>query len=559
MTETKVCVQCRGNFKLEDEDFDFYKKMGVNAPEFCGACGIQQAMIWRNEHTLYRGKCTKCGKSTFSMYHPNSPYVTWCHDCWWKDDWDGASYALDYDPSRPLLEQYYELRKKVPRESVIILNSANCDFTNHVRYSKDCYMVDLATYSESAYYSEWIVKGKDVMDCKKMNVGELLIECVDTSNCSRSVYLQDCSDSAECFFAYDLKGCTNCIFSSNLRNKSYYAFNKQVSKEEFEKIKKETLNGSWQDLQKHLAKFNEIKTQALHKYSQVLNSSNVTGGYIEDCNRLTYCFDAMECQDVKSSASIGMSKSGQYSYSIGWPAAEFFFGDSVMRGGNNVKFSFLATTSNNCAYVDSVVSCTECIASIGLKHKEFSILNKAYLKEEYFKIKTELEKKGELSVFPGQEFSTFAYNESAAQTQYPLAKEESLRQGFKWQDEIPPTTGQETMKPEKMPDNLKDASNEILKEIFKCTNCSRNFRIIQRELDYYRQFNLPLPRECPQCRMLRRREQRTPYKLWPGACRCSIEQHSHGGTGCKNTFMTPYAPSSLEKVFCESCYNAEIA
>lgn len=545
----KICTQCKEHFAFEAEDFDFFKRMGVSVPELCPQCGIGRVMNLRNEHTLYRGTCAACKKTTLSIYHPNSPYVVYCHDCWWSDNWDASIYAQDYDPNRPLLDQFYELQKKVPREAVMIMNSTNCDFTNNVRHSKDCYMTDLSTNSEGVHYSEWIVKGKDVFDCKKVNEGELIIECIDVINCARSAYLQDCADSSECFFSYDLKGCTNCIFSNNLRNKSYYVSNKKVSKEEYERLKKEIFSGSYVDLQKHIARYNTLRGEALHKYSQILNSKDCVGGFIEDSNRLDFCFDAIDCQDVKASASIGSAKSGMYSYSIGWPAAEYFFGACSMRGGNNVKFSYNIVSTSNSIYCDSIISCTDAIACVGIKHKEFAILNKSYSKEEYLAIKAQLEKKGELAKFPGPEFSTFGYNEAAAYTQYPLTQEQATAAGYRWQKQVPITTDQETIAPEAVPDNLKDINDGFLKQIFKCAHCSRNYRIVARELELYRQFSLPLPRQCPQCRMLRRREERTPYKLWPRHCM---------NTACPNTFKSPYSPESTETIYCETCYQSAV-
>src|SRR3989344_2895806 len=97
-TETKNCQNCKQPFTIVSEDFEFCQKMGVRHPGFCSKCGIQALMSWRNEHTLYRGTCPKCKKSTFSMYHPASPYTVYCHDCWWKDDWDAGAYAQKYDP-----------------------------------------------------------------------------------------------------------------------------------------------------------------------------------------------------------------------------------------------------------------------------------------------------------------------------------------------------------------------------------------------------------------------------------------------------------------------------
>lgn len=558
MPDMKICSQCKINFPINPEDVEFYKTMGVATPEICPLCGIQRVMTWRNEHTLYKGKCQKCGKATLSMYHPSSPYVVWCHDCWWADDWDGADYAMTYEPTRPLLDQFYELQKKVPREAVVILNSTNCNFANHVRHSKDVYMTDLSSNSETVYYSEWIL-GKEIFDCKKITKSELLYECVDVLNCSRSSYLQDCQDSSECYFSYDLKGCTNCIFSSNLRGKSYYVRNQQVTREEFNRVKNEVFCGSRQSLKQAIQEYEMLSTNAIRKYSPIINSNECVGAFIENSNRLNFCFDAVECEDVHASASIGFSKRGAYSYSVGWPGVEFFFGSSVVRGGNNIKFSYNTVSCSDCTYGDSIISCDNCLASVALKHKEYSILNKRYSKEDYLKIKSQLEEKGELGIFPGMEFCTFAYNEGAAQTQYPLTRQEVLDRGWRWQDEVPPTTGQETIKANEIPDNIKDVDDTFLQKIYACEDCKRNFRIVQRELALYRQLNLPLPQRCPQCRMLRRRKMRVPYKLWQAPCRCTIARHPHAGGGCKNTFMTPYAPERPEKIYCEQCYNTEIA
>jgi hypothetical protein len=571
-SEQRNCQNCKQDFQIEPEDFAFYEKMSVVPPDICACCGIQRTMLWRNEHTLYNGVCKKCSRKSLSMYHSKSPFTVYCHDCWWSDDWEGASYAKSYEPNRPLLEQFKELQKVVPREALVILNSENCDHSNHVRHSKNCYMGNLITWCEDLYYCEWMVKTRDSLDVKKANESEFVIECIDIIKCARSAYLQDCTDCTDCFFSYDLKGCTDCIFSSNLRGKSHHIFNRPVEKDEYNRRKKEMLDGSFKTLKKNIEKYNDLRVKAIRKYAPNLKINNCTGSFIENANRLRYCFDAIDCEDVKDSASLGGAKDGAYSYSMGFPTAELFFGSCVMRGGSNIKFSFNTVTSDNCTYGDSLISCNECIACIGMKNKNHCILNKQYNKDEYFMIKKDLERKGELGIFPNYTFSTFAYNESAAQTQYPLTKDEAKRRGYDWQEDIPSTTGKETKEPADLPDNIKDISDSILKEILKCTKCARNYRIVQRELDYYRQFSLPLPRECSPCRMSRRRNERVPYRLWPRQCMCNgatsdtehgtsyqnTAEHFHGSDPCPNEFQTSYSPERKEVVYCESCYNSEV-
>ncbi len=424
--ETKVCKNCRQSFTIEEEDFDFFKQMKVAPPRFCPQCGAQWAMALRNEETLYKGVCAKCKKPMLSMYHPKAPFVVYCHDCWWADDWDGIDFGMEYDPGKPLMEQFGELQKKVAREALIIINSTNCNFGNHVRSSKDVYFSYLIAGCENVLYSTWINNVKDCMNSSKVVESELGAESIDVSNCYHCAFLQDSSDCSECYFSYDLKGCTDCMFSWNLRNKSHYIYNKQVSKEEYERFKADALNGSFLNLERKKKEYEELRTKALRKFAFILKSSNVEGNYLEGCSESVWCFDGFNDKNVKSVASVLNSQRGMYSYAIGVEPVEFFYGSSVIKGGTNVRFSFNLASSSDCTYCDSLISSSHCVASISLKRKEYCILNKQYPKEEYEKIIGGIAAKGELDNFPSPAFSTFAYNETVASDHYPLKKEEAV-------------------------------------------------------------------------------------------------------------------------------------
>src|SRR5688572_26301624 len=99
--ETKNCQNCKKEFTLLPDDFEFFKKMEVDPPSLCADCGVGRMMALRNERVLYKGTCAKCSKSTLSLYAPGNPYVVYCHDCWWSDSWDPGQYALVYNPNRP--------------------------------------------------------------------------------------------------------------------------------------------------------------------------------------------------------------------------------------------------------------------------------------------------------------------------------------------------------------------------------------------------------------------------------------------------------------------------
>jgi hypothetical protein len=225
---------------------------------------------------------------------------------------------------------------------------------------------------------------------------------------------------------------------------------------------------------------------------------------------------------------------------------------------------------------------------VGLRNKQYCILNKQYTKEEYEKMVPKIiehmnsmpytDKKGKAykygEYFP-PEFSPFAYNETSTQEFFPLTKEQALKQGYRWQDQETKTY-EITKKPEDLPDNIKDVPDTILNDIIQCAhsqncdeNCSLGFKIVPQELEFYRRMNFPLPRLCPSCRHYQRLKQRSPIKLWERQCNCSGKKsqnglyenksrHSHGDNLCSNKFQTPYSPDRKEIVYCEDCYKNEV-
>ncbi len=98
----------------------------------------------------------------------------------------------------------------------------------------------------------------------------------------------------------------------------------------------------------------------------------------------------------------------------------------------------------------------------------------------------------------------------------------------------------------------------ITNEILECIECSRNYKIVPDELTLYRKMKIPLPRRCFYCRLSLRLKMRNPYKLWKRACMCELSNHEHQGK-CSNEFETSYAPGKPETVYCEECYQKEIA
>jgi hypothetical protein len=212
-----------------------------------------------------------------------------------------------------------------------------------------------------------------------------------------------------------------------------------------------------------------------------------------------------------------------------------------------------------------------------VQKKQYCIFNKQYTKEEYEALVSKIiqhmnempyvDKRGRIyrygEFFPS-ELALFAYNESLAFSDFPLTKEQAIAEGYTWQ-ESEEKDYKITLEPEAIPDNIKDVTDDIIKESVGCAHrgkcsckCTTAFKITKQELDFYRTNDLPIPRLCHNCRHVRRSKNQRPLKLWHRRCMCDKQHTQHSGR-CPNEFETSYAPDRPEIVYCESCYNNEVA
>ena len=131
----------------------------------------------------------------------------------------------------------------------------------------------------------------------------------------------------------------------------------------------------------------------------------------------------------------------------------------------------------------------------------------------------------------------------------PLTKEEALTKGFKWKDNIPNTRGQGTIEYTDLPRNSEGYNDKLLNEILTCEKCEKNYKLIGREINFYKKNKLPLPSKCFNCRHEARMGKRNIRSLRNGIC-----------AKCGNVIQTSYKPEDqkIYKIYCEKCYQQEV-
>lgn len=564
-SQTKTCQNCKNDFIIEPEDFLFYEKIKVPPPTFCPYCRMIRRMIFGNISSFYKKTCESCGELTIGLYPPEGKTRMYCNTCWWKDNWDGTEYGMDYDGTRPFFEQLIELRKKsifVALES-LYPSLVNTKYTNNSSYQKNCFMTIYADYDEHCAYTVLTTKDKDCLDCYRARESELCYECVGIYKCYNCMWSEELESCVNCYFCQSCYGCMDCIGCVNLRNKSYYIFNKKYTKEEyFEKLKELQIdNYENQQVIKKEAEDFWIKSPKRSYHGNGLNI-NVSGEYVYESKNTHDAFLVTGAEDSRfiQYISIGGAKDC-YDYT-GWGDNSSLLYECyiVGQGAYNNKFcSECWPNAQNLEYCYYCVQGKDCFGCVNLKRKQYCILNKQYTKEEYLKLKEKIiadmktnpwkSKSSHIysyGEFLPPELSPYGYNETVCYEYNPLTKDEIEKSDYYWYD-IPEQIYNITIKDNSLPQTFKETTKKIKQEVIQCDTCNKAYNISDIEFELLEKFNQPIPHSCSRCRHNRRFNRTNKPKLYDRVCdKCGIE------------IKTPYFQDRPEIVYCEKCYQNEI-
>ncbi|MCX6807387.1 MAG: hypothetical protein NTZ80_01070 [Patescibacteria group bacterium] len=590
-----ACIKCQSQFEITPEDRRLYDKLTlafqsaqameqsraaqkstfpIQETSLCQHCQQQLRMAFRNEWKFYRRKCDLCAKTVVSIYNEKARMPIYCATCWWGDKWDGCDFGQPFDFDRTFTEQFLQLQNHTPRLAMFCIDvQENSDYTNYAKGNKNCYLLSSAVQNEDCAYGYCIDNSRNCLDCDHSANCELCYNSIDIDRCYHCFYAQNCSECHNVYFSKNLIGCNDCFGCKNLRYKSHHWFNERLSKEEFKSrladFQQHGLSGITDAIIRSHQFFLHFPEQAVIQ----INCENCTGDHLRNCKNCRECFDCYNLEDC-ARAYRAINVRDCFDIYGGWHGElqmhETAFGNDMAfvcdHGSWNTNIYYCQHLFNN----DFLFGC------IGLRHKQYCILNKQYSKEEYYqlvpKIIEHMQKstplsppysRGEASEasrgvewpasrsfsegwggFFHPSLSPFGYNETIAQEYFPLTKEQALEQGFNWSDyEAPRPQAIKTVPASKLPEIITEAPDEILNWAIECQETRRPFLITKQELRFYRDQNLPLPHYHPDQRRLHRLALRNPRKLWNRTC-----------NKCNIPIQTSYSPDRPETVYCEKCY-----
>jgi hypothetical protein len=193
----------------------------------------------------YCNYCARVTDSHFCWDCTDSDHLFGCvhlkfkHFCIFNQQYSQQEYEqkiqeLLKKPADENLETMHKLSLRYPVSTTNVSHSENCDFGNHVHYSKNLYLCFDAVYSEDSGYLYDAHYNKGCYDLTQTFHCEFCYECVDSVRMNRCFYMTYCNDIFDSSFCYNCANSNHLFGCVGLDGKEYCLLNRQYSSDEYE-------------------------------------------------------------------------------------------------------------------------------------------------------------------------------------------------------------------------------------------------------------------------------------------------------------------------------------
>ena len=407
--------------------------------------------------------------------------------------------------SQTFIQDFRDLFLKSPQCGSWSRASENCDYGDIITVSKDCYMCFNSGNCRNAYYCEDSRALTDCTDCAFCENCELVYECTDCDDCYDCNFFQDCHNCNGVQFSYDLRRCKNCIGCAGLRDKEYCIFNKQYDKDRYEEYLSQINLTDEKVLTKINDELEKLKRETPRMFAHQFDTTNCTGDYIYHSKNCHMCFDTRHTEDsgyiTQANLDMGTKDS--------WDCGPIPTGMDLCYDVSYSHYLFDCQHLYWCGNLKNSQYCANCMESENLfgcqylqhKREGFYILNQK-VDEKYFHGKVAEIKK--------------VLDEKGIYTLHDLIYKNLNNQ------------------------ELKISDSQLSRD---CQICKEKFKIIPKEIEFYKKHEIRLPIYCPFCRAAQRFDLRNEREVFKRKC-----------DACKKTLITTYPPESPHLVYCLDCW-----
>lgn len=560
------------------------KKMPYDLPKYCYWVRMIRREIFRNERKFYAASCATTGKKEISLVHDCVRDIIPPKE---RHETDFSQWGIAY--SGDFYADVKKLYESVPYLPRYVVNSENSEYCNQAYDEKNCYLCVGGQNSENCLYSTHDVESKYIID----SYGALRCEIVyESSYVWTSMKAFFCTYLLNCYntrFSYDLQNCKNILFGFGLRDQEYVFKNKKYSKKEREKIFEEYAKKirtiDW--LSEMIREYDEFISTNPHEATHNVNVENSRGAQINNSKNMFFWFGTEGQNDSRYCSVQGRS---QYGMDLETSSMSQLAYNCI---GSTQLYGCACMASNLAEMRDSyyglyVRGWNNILWCFGIHNQSYYILNKKYEKDEWEKlaitITEELTAKHKRGEFLDTERSPFAYNDTLANMAFPIQQlkiwwelqildpdgfgtvevlhpEQFISDAWldlggeekwkiKWrtkETEINLPTNVDAIPAENLPNAIDDVSKDICGKIILCKKTGRPFQILPIELEFYKQYGLPIPTLHHEIREQQRFKKQPRKFLDLSTC-----------DNCGKEILNEHRKSHSYKIYCGDCYNKAI-
>lgn len=519
------CTTCNSQFEITEKEFSMLDKLWVEAPTQCIFCRWQQLLsFWPSIGKWYKRKCDFSGETIVTNYPINARFPVYQSNYFDGDGWD--SVGLTYDSSKPFFDQFKELQEKTPRPHMIGINSENCDYCDDSRNCKDCFLSSSILDCEKIHYSYRNLRCNHCVDITYSFDCENCYDILDAKNCYKlffSSYVENCSNSS---FLYDCRNCKDCFMCWNLRDKKYCIRNKQYTKEEYKvQLAQIDLWSRQQTKSLKTERETHIKQDVYQPATVNISCEKCEGNHLQNSKELTNSFFIQESEDC-TNIFRGLRNKNCLD-SVGILNCENIYG-STWTELFNTKYCMYSVNCRDSEYIDNCQNCSNCFGCVGLRNKEYCVLNVQYSQEQYIelisRIKNDMTQSWEYGQLLPYSMMYTWYNTTIARFYFPKTKEEILALWWYREDEV---INSSNIKWFQAPDHIKDIPKDIHKKTIICAQTGQAFNFVPQVIKFHQKHNIALPGITHLQRTINRFKPLTNIKTFDWVCAETWENIVH--------------------------------
>jgi hypothetical protein len=319
-----------------------------------------------------------------SAFHSDTPFPVYDSEEWWGDEWDPIDFGIDINLSKKITTQIGELFNTTPHLALFSSQTENCDYSNQINASKNCYLIFGGLDDENCDYGHIIWNCRDSIDNLYLFKSESCYECIDCLGSAKLFYSQECESCVDSIGLFDCRNCLNCIGCVGQVNKSYCIFNKQVSKEEYKEFLAKYPLSEENSIKFILNEREKLRRTIPQRSFFGSHNNDVSGNHIYNAHNIKHSFDIKSGENSKYCFTV-RTTTDSYDLSFTGEASETYNALTIL-GGNRIIGSQTIYNSNDVYYSENCHSCSNIFGCYGLRKKSYCILNKQYSKEQYLEL-----------------------------------------------------------------------------------------------------------------------------------------------------------------------------